>query len=68
MTYENCGQDCRDRHAVPAGYKLVPVEPTPDMLRCGSDDLLLRGVTGTLTAASECYRAMLAAAPTPEGT
>lgn len=43
--------------------KTVPVTPTKAMLKAGSDDLLLRGYTGTLFGAAECWRAMIAAAP-----
>lgn len=42
---------------VPAGYALVPVEPTPEML----SEIWVRK-NGSL---SEAYRAMLAAAPQP---
>jgi hypothetical protein len=46
----------------PAGWKLVPVEPTPQMLDAGQDveDLYRRGTPDTW---GKVYRAMLAAAP-----
>jgi len=50
---------------VPSGWKLVPVEPTKAMLLAGSSDLQFGDCIGTLTRASECYRAMLVAAPQP---
>lgn len=51
--------------AVPEGWRLVPVKPTPEMLDAGVADLRLRGYDRALiVAAIECYGAMLAAAPT----
>ncbi len=57
----------------PAGWRLVPVEPTPEMLAAGAaDGRTVNGrplwkLTGDVQAC-ERYRAMLAAAPTaPEG-
>lgn len=49
--------------AVPEGWKLVPIEPTDAMVVAaleGSD-------TPTEYCIEQCYRAMLAAAPSPEG-
>lgn len=45
----------------PAGYAIVPLEPTGVMKDCGANALPL-GAGNTWTAA-DCYRAMLAAAP-----
>lgn len=46
------------------GWALVPVEPTLEMVEAGAEDLRLRGLPmALLVSASECYRAMLAAAP-----
>lgn len=42
----------------PAGWKLVPVEPTPEMLKAAKDSTWIGG-----HYASMAYRAMLAAAP-----
>lgn len=54
--------------AIPPGYKLVPVEPTFQMIDAGAQDLKLRGLQrGHLIGANECYAAMLNAAPQPEG-
>ena len=48
--------------SAPEGWKLVPFEPTDAMIECGCRALgALYGQYG----ASEAYRAMLAAAPTP---
>ena len=43
------------RHMVPAGWKLVPVEPTPEMLAAGDKYI---GTPAT-------YKAMLSACPSP---
>lgn len=54
--------------AVPAGYKLVPVEPTPEMLQAGASimDFDRSGWYDADVSRAE-YRAMLAAAPaTPQ--
>lgn len=47
------------------GWRLVPVEPTKEMLLAGSSDLRLGDCIGTLVRAAECWKAMLAASPTP---
>lgn len=58
--------------AVPAGWKLVPVEPTDDQLVAGQEEWV-RGRRGALEDCMEAnaiYAAMLAAAPeytAPEG-
>jgi hypothetical protein len=49
--------------AVPDGWKLVPVEPSSEMLRCGDDAYFCINPTTTKLI----YKTMLAAAPTPEG-
>ncbi|HCE6658836.1 hypothetical protein APB34_27840 [Pseudomonas aeruginosa] len=71
---------CRAQHSVPAGWKLVPLEPTPEMLdaRRDSED----GMDGYLVEDTEyyfpdrgavrdflacVYRGLLAAAPAPGG-
>lgn len=55
---------------VPEGWKLVPVEPTPEMLgafwrqkNCGTQEV---GERGPHTDDCSAYRAMLAASPTVE--
>ena len=53
---------CASPASAPEGWKLVPFEPTDAMIECGCRALgALYGQYG----ASEAYRAMLAAAPTP---
>lgn len=61
---------------IPEGWKLVPVEPTNRMLheahwrfahRPGCRPVLVHGVHDSMNACGELYRAMLAAAPEPEG-
>lgn len=56
----------------PAGWRLVPVEPTPEMLRAAIDAPRPAVYVDSLSAAenlinSTKYRAMLAAAPQPPG-
>lgn len=52
--------------AVPDGYALVPVEPTPEMRKAGIM-VAKMDVTGAwVTDAEDAYRAMLAAAPNPQ--
>ena len=48
---------------IPAGYKLVPIEPTDEMETAAEDDYEQRGETFPDWKAK--YRAMLVAAPTP---
>ena len=56
---------CASPASVLGGWKLVPFEPTDAMIECGCRALgALYGQYG----ASEAYRAMLAAAPTPPNT
>ncbi|WP_392586893.1 hypothetical protein AB3M75_20050 [Serratia ureilytica] len=45
---------------IPAGWKLVPVDPTKDMLRAG------QSVVGFWLNTIKCYEAMLAVAPQPK--
>lgn len=45
------------RYEVPEGWQLVPVEPTEEILRAMRSCVLVES----------CYRAMLAAAPKPDG-
>ena len=52
------------RHYVPEGWKLVPVEPTISMCIAG-DEARMNVDDATRTPA--IYRAMLNAAPTPQG-
>lgn len=47
---------------VPDGWRLVPVEPTPEIIRAMMDNV--RDVSGVLAGFTNAYRAMLAAAPT----
>jgi hypothetical protein len=64
----------RERQAVPSGWKLVPIEPTDNMLDDGHEALDDRHHTGRFgecpglkwSDAKACYQAMLAAAPSPE--
>lgn len=49
---------------VPDGWKLVPVEPTTEMIVAG--ELSGSGCDDVWTPSEHCYRAMLSAAPTPE--
>jgi hypothetical protein len=55
--------ECAPREAQPDGWKLVPVEPTPDMMRAVRH---LDYTSPTDVDWDEGYRVMLAAAPTPE--
>lgn len=56
-----------ERPAVPDGWKLVPVEPTAKMLQA-AEGTGSRSYTGTFVVLPDAaYRAMLAAAPQPEG-
>jgi len=50
--------------AAPAGYKLVPVEPTPEMLAAARDwSIQKNGIAVGNDQATGCFQAMLAAAP-----
>lgn len=51
-----------ERAAVPHGWRLVPVEPTPEMVEAAFDALPLYPLEGKIRTH---YRAMLAAAPSP---
>jgi len=54
--------------AVPKGYVLVPIEPTPEMLLAAENteiDPEYRSGVGYFTDGLEIYAAMLAAAPQP---
>ena len=54
--------------AIPPGWKLVPVEPTPHMLKSGVHAFQhARQSDDNLDDWRANYRAMLAAAPTPQG-
>jgi hypothetical protein len=63
-----------ERQAAPSGWKLVPIEPTDEMLDDGHealDDLHHTGRFGECPGlkwgdAKACYQAMLSAAPSPE--
>lgn len=61
----------QDAQAVPMGYKLVPVEPTPEMVDAVCDDVGLcdadKADEDIRVEYRVAYRAMLAAAPTPPG-
>ncbi|MBX6247416.1 hypothetical protein ISD49_32945, partial [Pseudomonas aeruginosa] len=69
---------CRAQHSVPAGWKLVPIEPTPEMLDArrdcedGMDGYLVEDTEyyfpdrGAVRDFLACvYHGMLAAAPAP---
>jgi hypothetical protein len=49
----------------PAGWKLVPIEPTDEMVQAGEDELNTHLGAGSVIARDPlfCYRAMLAASP-----
>ena len=51
---------------VPQGWKLVPMEPTPEMVRAADDELMtpLSGMSRG-SGPVRVYRAMLAASPAP---
>jgi len=51
--------------AVPPGWKLVPVEPTPEMRVAGKNTIKGADTTFEGMLAELAYRSMLAAAPTP---
>lgn len=60
-------QACLPALSCPDGFRLVPVEPTAEMVRCGEDALRKSGsglsqLDGR-KAADRIYRAMLAASP-----
>jgi hypothetical protein len=48
----------------PEGWKMVPVEPTLEMINAGNDGF--RSPESRRHTVSSCYRAMLAAAPSQE--
>ena len=50
--------------AVPEGWKLVPIEPTPEMARAGIAVARMDVSGAWVTDARECYAAMIAAACT----
>lgn len=54
--------------AAPQGFKLVPVEPTPEMCAAATEQGSYDNRRGSVTVASNIYRAMLTAAPQPAGT
>ena len=51
---------------IPEGWKLVPKEPTPEMIEAAKDNRLAQP-EGTLpgSAMRQMYEAMIAAAPSP---
>lgn len=49
--------------AIPAGWQLVPVEPTHQMIEAGNDGF--RNPDSRRHTVSSCYKSMLAAAPKP---
>lgn len=58
------GFESAEQRAVPAGFVMVPVEPTPEMLRAGSHSVNMNYHYGTLESISRhAHAAMLAAAP-----
>lgn len=52
--------------AIPAGYALVPVEPTPEMIDRVIEERYDAMLTGKEHTFIDIYKAMLAAAPKPE--
>ena len=58
-----CGIPAQPAPSVPDGWKLVPIEPTQEMLDAG-EDTFVSSLSGTPTSSPiAVYRAMLAAAP-----
>lgn len=53
-------EECRPEFKVPHGWKLVPVNPTSEMISAGNAALAYDCCSGT---ADEAWPAMLAAAP-----
>ena len=53
--------------SVPDGWKLVPIEPTQEMINHVIDERLEALVAGKEHTFIDIYKAMLAAAPKPEG-
>ena len=57
------GEPAQPAPSVPDGWKLVPIEPTQEMLDAG-EDTFVSSLSGTPTSSPiAVYRAMLAAAP-----
>ena len=48
---------------IPEGWKLVPIEPTYEMLEAGEDTLIPTYTDTPVSVPFDVYRAMLAAAP-----
>jgi hypothetical protein len=65
-TVQQVGAEELDFYVVPTGWKLVPVEPTPEMVRAGldTDEADKDADEGQLLYWS--YKAMLATAPSPK--
>lgn len=62
--YLRAQADAQPVPAVPAGWKVVPVEPTPEMLQAGANVMEPNGIGWYDADISRAeYRAMLAAAP-----
>lgn len=60
--------DALERLAPPAGWRLVPEEPTPEMLVNGSSMVRdFYSEKGLFPRTKAMWRAMLAAAPQPKG-
>ena len=51
---------------IPEGYKLVPKEPTEEMMRSAYNTIESEGMVTTTWLRRTIYQAMLAAAPKPE--
>ena len=66
---ENAKHNAAIRAGVPAGYKLVPIEPTPKMIDATWDHSVDRdgGIESQNTRNRRIYAAMLAAAPAAPG-
>lgn len=62
-SYARAAVDAYRAQRVPDGWVLVPVEPTPDMCAAAFEQQKYDHRRGSITLASNCYRAMLDAAP-----
>ena len=57
------GPGAQPAPSVPEGWKLVPIEPTYEMLEAGEDTLIPTYTDTPVSVPFDVYRAMLAAAP-----
>lgn len=65
--YDNTRDRALSEPAVPEGWKLVPIEPDEKMCKCGDSNWSMFVAGNARAAARKLYRAMLAAAPEPDG-